>query len=289
MTFQDKLKSLRKEKDLSQEELAKKLNVSRSVVAKWETGIRLPKGELLESLAEVLGVNSEDLFDDKPSQEVIVKKTTVINRQQKVITGSICIIVILIVSLIIVLVSLKKTPTPNLVVHDNFNLLYEPVRNDYKKGDVVEIKEKALSGPRQGIFYNNTYIDTTVCDEYFTYCSAYFTMPSDQVEVYITRNGYTDNPYYDFSKEAWARADYSDRERLFNSFIHVNTLDILDKTDILAELGEPDDYHEIYRETYPVQYGGCQFYYYLSKTDRTQYIKFCFDSYDDIIDYKIQK
>lgn len=39
MDFSEKLLSLRKAKNLTQEELAEKLNVSRQSVSKWESGV----------------------------------------------------------------------------------------------------------------------------------------------------------------------------------------------------------------------------------------------------------
>lgn len=39
MTFADKLKELRNGKNMSQEQLAEKLYVSRQAITKWETGV----------------------------------------------------------------------------------------------------------------------------------------------------------------------------------------------------------------------------------------------------------
>ena len=39
MDFSEKLLTLRKAKDLTQEQLAEKLNVSRQSVSKWESGV----------------------------------------------------------------------------------------------------------------------------------------------------------------------------------------------------------------------------------------------------------
>lgn len=39
MDFSEKLLTLRKARDLTQEELAEKLNVSRQSVSKWESGV----------------------------------------------------------------------------------------------------------------------------------------------------------------------------------------------------------------------------------------------------------
>ena len=41
MSFSDNLKAIRKEKNLSQEELAELLDVSRQAVSKWELGLSL--------------------------------------------------------------------------------------------------------------------------------------------------------------------------------------------------------------------------------------------------------
>ena len=51
------LKSLRKEKNLTQEQLAEQLNVSGRTVSRWETGSNMPDISLLVELAEFFGVN----------------------------------------------------------------------------------------------------------------------------------------------------------------------------------------------------------------------------------------
>lgn len=44
MKFGEKLQKLRKEKGMSQEELAARLHVSRQAVSKWENGVSQTKG-----------------------------------------------------------------------------------------------------------------------------------------------------------------------------------------------------------------------------------------------------
>lgn len=286
MTFQDKLKTLRKEKDLSQEELASLLNISRSVVAKWETGIRLPKGQLLDDLAEVLGVNSDELFDDKPSQEVIVEKTAVINRQTKIIISTVCLVVLLLISLVIICVSFDKYEKTNVIVYDNFNLLYEPINEPYKKDAVIEIKLKALSETKQGVLYNDKYISTTVCSDDFTHCSAFIKLSNDKIEVYTTRNGLTGSSYYDFSIDTWSGGSRTDRRRLFNSFINTKNITLLNRDEIIYYFGIPDREERIALETYPVQYGGCILYYFLNDSEN-EYIRIVFNSSDLFVNYSI--
>ena len=50
----ENIKNLRKNKGLTQEELAAELNVVRQTVSKWEKGLSVPDAELLKKLAEVL-------------------------------------------------------------------------------------------------------------------------------------------------------------------------------------------------------------------------------------------
>lgn len=60
--FNENLKTLRKEKGFSQEQLATRLNVVRQTVSKWEKGLSVPDAELLIQLAEVLNVEVSDLL-----------------------------------------------------------------------------------------------------------------------------------------------------------------------------------------------------------------------------------
>ena len=50
----ENIKTIRKSKGLSQDELAVKLNVVRQTVSKWERGLSVPDSEMLISISEVL-------------------------------------------------------------------------------------------------------------------------------------------------------------------------------------------------------------------------------------------
>lgn len=73
MEFKEKLKHLRLEKGLSQEALAKELMTSRSTVAKWESGIRIPTSESLKLIALVFEIEVSDLFDNQETTELAIK------------------------------------------------------------------------------------------------------------------------------------------------------------------------------------------------------------------------
>lgn len=61
--FSENLINLRKLKNISQEELAEKLNVSRQTISKWETGESLPNIEKTKILAELFNVSIDDLVN----------------------------------------------------------------------------------------------------------------------------------------------------------------------------------------------------------------------------------
>ena len=57
------IRSLRIKADLSQEQLAEKLFVSRELVSKWETNLRRPDRDMIRRLAEALNATEEDFYD----------------------------------------------------------------------------------------------------------------------------------------------------------------------------------------------------------------------------------
>lgn len=65
MSFAENLKILRKEKYLSQEQLAEIMDVSRQAVSKWEQGSGYPETEKLIELAKKLDVSLDVLLLDK--------------------------------------------------------------------------------------------------------------------------------------------------------------------------------------------------------------------------------
>lgn len=62
MEFKDILKDLRMEKGLTQEELAKQINFSLSVVNKWENGKKNPSVDAIKVLAKFFNVSADYLL-----------------------------------------------------------------------------------------------------------------------------------------------------------------------------------------------------------------------------------
>lgn len=72
MSFAENLAELRKYNDLSQEDLADKIGVSRQTLSKYETGESVPDIEKCRLIADVFGVTIDDLisFDKKDSENM---------------------------------------------------------------------------------------------------------------------------------------------------------------------------------------------------------------------------
>ena len=74
--FGDNLKKVRKEKGISQEALAEKINVVRQTISKWENGLSIPDGDMLIKLSQVLEVSVETLL----GSEVPLENTNDVNQ-----------------------------------------------------------------------------------------------------------------------------------------------------------------------------------------------------------------
>ena len=88
MNIGNRITELRKEKNISQTELASLLGVSRQAVSKWEQGLSSPDTAKLIQLAEVLGTEVEYLATGthpEPSSVVLNVVETVERVEEKVI------------------------------------------------------------------------------------------------------------------------------------------------------------------------------------------------------------
>lgn len=65
------LKELRREKDLTQEQLAEKLNVSNRTVSRWETGSNMPDIGLLIEIAEFYDVSIPEVVNGERKSEIM--------------------------------------------------------------------------------------------------------------------------------------------------------------------------------------------------------------------------
>lgn len=66
MTLGEKLQNLRREKGISQDQLAEMLDVSRQAVSKWERDEAIPETDKVIKLSEVFSVSIDSLLKDTP-------------------------------------------------------------------------------------------------------------------------------------------------------------------------------------------------------------------------------
>ena len=85
--LKDNLKTLRKNKGLSQEELSIKLNIVRQTISKWETGLSVPDAEMLVTISELFETPVSEILGESIEEKetndlkVISEKLEVINEQ----------------------------------------------------------------------------------------------------------------------------------------------------------------------------------------------------------------
>ena len=84
--FHENLKALRKDRGLSQEELAVRLNGVRQTISKWEKGLSVPDAAMLIRLAEVLDTTvsrllGADVPEDEADRDRLAEQLARINEQ----------------------------------------------------------------------------------------------------------------------------------------------------------------------------------------------------------------
>ena len=93
--FKDRLKALRREKGVSQQELANAIFVSRSAVAKWENGLGLPSKSSYDSLLDYFQITAEEFPLDEEIEIEVVKH----NQKRHIIRSIIFWVVVLALSI----------------------------------------------------------------------------------------------------------------------------------------------------------------------------------------------
>ena len=117
MNIGEKLYELRKEKNLSQEEVAERLNVTRQTVSKWETNQSTPDFDKIVPLCELFGIGTEELLTGKKpeekreeEQEKIPTKEEVRRKSAEVVSTSVFIYIASIALLMVAIPVLNMDP-----------------------------------------------------------------------------------------------------------------------------------------------------------------------------------
>ena len=82
MNFSEKLVTLRKANNLTQEQLAEKLDVSRQSISKWESGQATPELEKIVAMSVIFDVTTDYLLKSSEIDDLSVK-TEMLEKQQQ--------------------------------------------------------------------------------------------------------------------------------------------------------------------------------------------------------------
>lgn len=128
--FGENLKTLRKQKGFSQEELATRLHVVRQTISKWEKNLSVPDADTLIRLAEVLEVSVSELLGAKIESENtasdvaeqlsrINEQLAIKNRRSRRIWKVVAIVLAVIVLVNIFIAVFFSVPSLNDNIQDN--------------------------------------------------------------------------------------------------------------------------------------------------------------------------
>ena len=84
MNFSEKLFTLRKANNLTQEQLAEKLDISRQSISKWESGQAIPEIEKIIALSTIFDVTTDYLLKSSEIDDLSIK-TKMLEKQQQII------------------------------------------------------------------------------------------------------------------------------------------------------------------------------------------------------------
>lgn len=101
MSIGEKIKNLRKEKNMSQEDLANILNVSRQTISKWETGESNPDFDKIVPLCNCFEISTDELLN--VTNTYLEKEIVREKNKNSALMISICIIIFVVMCILIII------------------------------------------------------------------------------------------------------------------------------------------------------------------------------------------
>jgi len=126
------LKQCRKEKNLTQEQLAEKFGVSARTVSRWETGINMPDLSILVQLAEYYDVEMRELLDGERSQTMNKEMKETLDKvavyeewvkQKALKAGNLAFASMLVISVLAIIIQMLLTVDIRLVLGETATAL----------------------------------------------------------------------------------------------------------------------------------------------------------------------
>ena len=98
MSTGEKIYELRKKKNMSQEELAQVLNVSRQTISKWETGESNPDFDKIVPLCNFFEISTDEFL--RGSNPILEEKIESVSKKNKASSFSMCIFIFLVMCIL---------------------------------------------------------------------------------------------------------------------------------------------------------------------------------------------
>ena len=192
----DNIKTIRKNKGYSQEELASKLHVTRQTISKWENGQSEPGANILKELADLFEISVSELIDGDAERvlenEVLVEQLSRVN-EHLVITQKrskrATIIVCCLCAMIILVIGLK-------IFHDK-------EEKGYRVRDMEHIGKLTYYLPDSNYYHADKDVGITILpDGTYQISAKYYKCYEDMSEITIWDYGEYDKEVIDdFKKE----------------------------------------------------------------------------------------
>lgn len=135
MNLSGKIKKLRTENNLTQEQLAEKLQVSRSTISSWETGRSYPDLEMVIEICDCFDVSLDFLLRE---DEKMVRKLNFGVKQKRILIGLIIILDVLLINIFVSATAFQANP------------------NSLKISDVNMIRDLSYNGEDPNRDWNST-------------------------------------------------------------------------------------------------------------------------------------
>lgn len=209
MDFGKILKEKRHQAGITQEELAKRLNVSRSAISNWEIGRNYPDIHTLVEISTSLGVSLDELLENSTMTETMIDTTKEMAVNQKKKRGKLFFVVALcsIVSVMSLLFfSFSKQPTI--------------VLNAVEYADSEEV----------ALFNKEDIKDITLKDKKMT---VLFTIPKDSEYVGYYIDGSNQKGFVNLDLYKTADSDVNQRKLVHDGLIEVD-LDMFTKVNKIS-------------------------------------------------------
>ena len=185
--FCDRLKELRINANLTQDELASKLSISRSAVAKWEQGRGIPNKESLQDICNLFNIDENNLFSYNDLEKNI-KENRKINRLKTILIIIISSIAIMLLSSCICLQIYNKRMQNIITENGYFN---EKYLKNIGLVDMPRVNKK-LNAKEYDVYYDNDDEDYITTIDNIEYFEQYAT----RIFNYLNNNPYITNIYY---------------------------------------------------------------------------------------------